>query len=204
MNQPEEFLTIQHEFGPFELKEKGSKFISYIYPLSSKEDAEIYLTKLRKKYFDSTHICYAFRLGDGIEKYFRYNDDGEPGGTAGLPVYKEIAGSDLFNVLIAVIRYYGGTKLGTGGLSRAYGGSAKLALKNSLTKKTINRKKISLNIPYDFLGEMMKIIELYRIKIKKQSYNDKGISFELEIPFSEFIRSKKDILNRSNGKISIS
>ncbi|MEN8153764.1 MAG: YigZ family protein [Acidobacteriota bacterium] len=203
MNLPDDYLSIKNQFGPFEIKEKGSKFISFIFPAHSKEDAENIILQLRKKYFDSTHICYAFRIGEGIEDYFRYSDDGEPGGTAGLPIYKEISGKGLYNILTAVIRYYGGTKLGTGGLTRAYSGSAKLAIENSLTKRIINVKKISLTINYNFLGELMKMVELFGISISDQSYNEKGIFFELSIPLSLFQKFKKDISNRSNGKISI-
>ncbi len=116
MTEQTDFLTIRSISGPNEFKEKGSRFISYIYPVSEKERAEEILDESRKKYYDSTHVCFGYRIGAGEEKNLRYSDDGEPSGTAGLPILNELRSRELFNALIVVIRYYGGTKLGTGAL----------------------------------------------------------------------------------------
>ena len=117
------FKTIQ---SPTESKFtiKGSKFLGFAYPVDKQEEIDEILTVIRKKYYDATHHCYAWQLGSGKEMTFRYNDDGEPSGTAGKPIYGAIQRLDLTNVLIVSIRYYGGTKLGTGGLIKAYGQSA--------------------------------------------------------------------------------
>jgi uncharacterized YigZ family protein len=113
-----------------EFKEKGSKFLAYAYFVSNESDIKEKLDLLKKEHFKATHHCYAYRLGtDG--KNYRANDDGEPSGTAGRPILGQIDSFGLTNLLIVVVRYYGGTKLGTSGLINAYRESAKEALSNA-------------------------------------------------------------------------
>ncbi|MBW8362914.1 MAG: YigZ family protein [Kaistella sp.] len=109
------------------LKEKGSKFIGFAFPLAKEADLKIYLGKVKELHPKATHHCYAFRLGMNGENY-RANDDGEPSGSAGLPIYNQLLANHLTNVLVIVVRYYGGTKLGVSGLVKAYKESAKLTL----------------------------------------------------------------------------
>jgi uncharacterized YigZ family protein len=108
----------------FEIKVKGSKFIGRTRPALTSGEAEARLEQIRKKYYDATHNCYAYRVGQGKKEKFRYSDDGEPSGTAGRPIYDQIVGHDLTNILVVVTRYFGGTKLGPGGLARAYSEAA--------------------------------------------------------------------------------
>lgn len=110
-----------------ELTEKKSRFIAYFAPISGEGDALSVLERVRKTHSAASHNCYAFRiLGDSV--YERYSDDGEPGGTAGLPMLGVLSGSELYNIIVVVTRYFGGVLLGTGGLARAYSGAVKLAL----------------------------------------------------------------------------
>ena len=122
-----EFQTIKENVENVLLKEKGSKFIGFAYPVNSDADAKEKLNHLYEQHPKATHHCYAFRIGINGENY-RANDDGEPSGSAGLPIYNQLLAHQITNVLVVVIRYYGGTKLGVGGLVKTYKESAKLAL----------------------------------------------------------------------------
>ncbi len=199
----ESFSTIDKEYGPEEIKEKGSRFISYLYPIKTKEVADSIIAELRKKYHDSTHVCFAYRLGNGEEDYFRYNDDGEPSGTAGIPIYNEIKSKEYFNNLVAVIRYYGGTKLGTGGLTRAYGQAAKKVLDGSKRVTIHVKQKVSIFFPYDFTGEMMQVVNRFNICIVNQDYSADGVQMQLEVPVAKLDDVSKQVIDRSNGKIKL-
>lgn len=197
------YQTVIKVYGPEEIKEKGSRFISYLYPVASQEEAETIIQKLRKEYHDATHVCFAYRLGEGEEHYLRYNDDGEPSGTAGLPIYNEIKSKGYYNVLTAVIRYFGGTKLGTGGLVRAYGGAAARVIGLS-EKVTISKtKEISVSFPYDFTGGMMRIIDRYGIEVKERENRADGVHMKLAVPEAILDEVAKAILTESSGRISI-
>lgn len=200
----ESFLTIDNEFGPEEFKEKGSRFISYLFPVGSREEADAVIARLRKKYYDSTHVCFAYRLGNGTEDYSRYNDDGEPSGTAGLPIYNEIKSKAYFNVLAAVIRYYGGTKLGTGGLTRAYGQGAKNVLEVSKAVTIHVKQRVSLSFPFDFTGEIMQVVNRFGLDIVKQDYSADGIYMELDVPVGRVKDVERQITERSGGRIKTS
>ena len=139
-------------------KEKGSRFVALAYPVNSEDEIKDQLTKWRKEYHDAQHHCYAFRLGKDHQVY-RVNDDGEPSGSAGRPIYGQILSNDLTNILIVVIRYFGGTKLGIPGLIKAYKTAAKEALDQAtIVEKTIN---VRVEIRYDYLAmnEVMKTLK---------------------------------------------
>jgi len=123
MEFSDSFLTIKSKSSA-EIKIKGSKFIGQAVPCTDETGAEDILNGIRKRYYDATHHCFAYRVGVGSEMKFRYSDAGEPSGTAGRPIYDQIEGKKLTNLIIVVTRYYGGTKLGTGGLTHAYSESA--------------------------------------------------------------------------------
>ncbi|MBU8881692.1 YigZ family protein [Flavobacteriaceae bacterium JJC] len=124
------FNTIKSAVENVLLKEKGSKFLSFVFPLNDENDLKKNLEKIRVEHPKATHHCYAFRLGMKGENY-RANDDGEPSGSAGLPIYNQLLANDITNVLLIVVRYYGGTKLGVSGLVKAYKESAKLVLEEA-------------------------------------------------------------------------
>jgi uncharacterized YigZ family protein len=202
-NENEFFYTVKKSYGPEEIKEKGSRFISYLYPAAGSEEAETLVTGLRKKYYDSTHVCFAYRLGNGKEEYFRYSDDGEPSGTAGLPIFNEIKNKNYYNVLTAVVRYFGGTKLGTGGLVRAYSGAAKKVIDTSETITIYIKKEASLDFPYEFTGEIMQVVNRFSLDIIDREYSDKGISMKLEIPIGRVNEVSQTITDISSGKIRL-
>ena len=141
-----EFQTIDKETEDILLKEKGSKFIGFAFPVDDEEDLKKSLQKIREEHPKATHHCYAFRLGMKGENY-RANDDGEPSGSAGLPIYNQLLAHEITNVLVIVVRYYGGTKLGVSGLVKTYKESAKITLEEAeiITKELESEIEISFN-----------------------------------------------------------
>ncbi|WEK69461.1 MAG: YigZ family protein [Candidatus Chryseobacterium colombiense] len=130
------FKTIESAVENTLLKEKGSKFIGFAYPVNNENELKDALEKVRTEHPKATHHCYAFRIGLNGENY-RANDDGEPSGSAGLPIYNQLLANEITNVLVISVRYYGGTKLGVSGLVKAYKESAKITLEeaNIITKE---------------------------------------------------------------------
>ena len=140
------FNTIKSPVENILLKEKGSKFIGFAFPVDDEEDLKKSLEKIREEHPKATHHCYAFRLGMKGENY-RANDDGEPSGSAGLPIYNQLLAHEITNVLVIVVRYYGGTKLGVSGLVKTYKESAKITLEEAeiITKELESEIEISFN-----------------------------------------------------------
>ena len=150
-------------------KEKGSKFIARAFPVKTEEDVKAYLTDLRKEFYDARHHCYAYQLGFD-KSAFRMNDDGEPSGTAGRPIFGQIQSHDLTNILIVVIRYFGGTKLGVSGLIKAYKSAAKEAIYyNKIVTKTID-EVYQLNFAYPIMNDVMKVMKDYSLEQFDQAF----------------------------------
>lgn len=159
------------------LKEKNSKFFGYAFPISSEDEAKIILESLRKQHSSAGHCCYAFQIGTD-KLYFRANDDGEPSNSAGMPIYGQIQSFNVTNVLVAVVRYFGGVKLGVGGLISAYKISAQMALEASeIVEKTID---IHYSIKFDYknMNKVMRIIKEKNLDIVSQKME---MSCEIEI-----------------------
>ncbi len=148
-------------------KEKNSKFFGYAYPVTLEEEIKSHLEILRKQHYGAVHYCYAFQIGtDKIQ--FRANDDGEPSNTAGAPIYGQIQSFGVTNILVVVVRYFGGIKLGVGGLISAYRTSAQMALEASeIIEKTIN---IDYSISFDYknMNKVMRVIKEKNLEIISQ------------------------------------
>jgi uncharacterized YigZ family protein len=148
-------------------KEKNSKFYGYVFPISSEEDVKTTLEAIKKTHFSARHWCYAYQLG--IEKiYFRANDDGEPNNSAGMPIYGQIQSFEITNVLVIVVRYFGGVKLGVGGLISAYKTTAQMALEVSdIVEKTID---VHYKIIFDYknMNKVMRVIKEKNLDIISQ------------------------------------
>lgn len=139
-------------------KDRGSKFIAFAFPAYSEEEVKEFQARIRKEYHDARHHCYAYRLGYKKEVY-RVNDDGEPSNSAGMPIFGQLQSNDLTNVLIIVIRYFGGVKLGVGGLINAYRTAAAEAISdNTIIEKTVN-DIWQINYEYPVMGDVMRIIK---------------------------------------------
>lgn len=163
-------------------KDRGSKFIAFAFPINNEEDVKERLAELRKKYHDARHHCYAYVLGQDKSAY-RINDDGEPSGTAGRPIHGQILSHDLTNILIVVIRYFGGTKLGVSGLINAYRTAGREAIEsNIIVTKTIH-EVYNVYFQYERMNDVMKIIKEEGLKVISQQ-------FELECSLSFSVRKK--------------
>ncbi len=189
MEQSDTYKTIKSSSkGLF--KDKGSKFIALAYPADTVDEAEKWLIQVKNEYHDARHHCYAYAIGFNRESY-RMNDDGEPSGTAGKPIYGQILSHDLTNVFIVVVRYFGGTKLGVRGLINAYKGSAREALSNgTIIQKTIrNHYRVFFNYPA--MNDVMRIMKEYDLP---QLSHDFAMSCSLE--FSVRRREAEDVISR--------
>ena len=148
-------------------KEKGSKFFGYAFPVLNEDDVKDCLEELKKKHHSARHFCYAYQIGVEDVKY-RANDDGEPNNSAGLPIYGQIQSFEVTNILIVSVRYFGGTKLGVGGLISAYKTSAQFTLEASeIIEKTIN-VNFQLNFEYDLMNAVQRIIKDKNLEIIHQ------------------------------------
>ncbi|MBL4663248.1 MAG: YigZ family protein [Flavobacteriaceae bacterium] len=158
-------------------KDRGSKFYGYAFPVASEEEIKFHIDVLKKKHHTARHWCYAWQLGMDYSLY-RANDDGEPSNSAGMPIYGQLQSFDVTNTLVVVVRYFGGTKLGVGGLVQAYKASAQLALQDSdIVKKTINTGFL-LKFEYPEMNIVMRIIKDENLQIVKQHME---LSCEIEI-----------------------
>jgi uncharacterized YigZ family protein len=151
-------------------KEKGSKFLAFAFPVFTEDELKNHIAGLRKEYHDARHHCYAWKLGlDGNR--FRTNDDGEPSGTAGKPIYGQLLSHELTNVLVVVVRYFGGTKLGTSGLIHAYKSATKDAFANAvIIERTVND---TCNVMFDYgaMNDVMRIVKEENPEIISQDFN---------------------------------
>ncbi len=172
-----------------EYREKGSKFFAYTFPVRSEEEIKAHILLLRKKNPQAVHVCSAFRLGYKKE-HFRSSDDGEPSNSAGPPILGQIQSFDLTNTLIAVVRYYGGTNLGVGGLINAYRTAAKDAIENSQIEERIVRNNTSLLFSYDLLPQVMKIIKQSEALIISQKF-ELNCEMKIALPLQDEITIKK-------------
>ena len=164
-------------------KEKGSKFLGFAYPVSDEQQVKKHLDQLRNEYHDARHHCYAYRMGVEGDIY-RMNDDGEPSSTAGRPILGQISSHGLTNVLVVVVRYFGGTLLGTSGLIRSYKQAAAEALENAnIIKKTV-QSFYQLEFDYALMNEVMKVLHDTSIQPFERDFKEK-CTFHIGIPKSQ-------------------
>lgn len=166
-NQGDTYFTLEKISEGSAYKEKGSKFLAFAYPLENADQVPGRLQELKKSHPKARHWCYAYQTGVGNPEY-RYNDDGEPNNSAGKPVYGQIQSFELTNVLIVVVRYFGGTKLGVGGLIGAYRAAAKNALEEAQIIKKIVKEEVSLRFDYIHMDKIMRVIKENSLEIIDQ------------------------------------
>jgi uncharacterized YigZ family protein len=163
------YKTIQAESkGIF--KDRGSKFLAFAFPVKSEDEIKNHLQFLRKEFHDARHQCYAYRLGVEDQLYRTY-DDGEPSGTAGKPIYGQILSQELTNILIVVVRYFGGTLLGTTGLIHAYRTAAKECLANSLIIYQLLEYKMKLLFRYEEMNSVMRVLKEEAVIVSEQKFD---------------------------------
>lgn len=171
MDLKDTYKTIETASEEILFKEKNSKFFGYAFPVTTIDEIKFHLEKLKKEHFGAVHFCYAYQIGTEKNE-FRANDDGEPSNSAGMPIYGQIQSFGLTNILVVVVRYFGGTKLGVGGLISAYKTSAQLALENaSILEKTID---ILFKITFDYknTNKVMRIIKEKQLDIHSQKMEE--------------------------------
>ncbi len=200
MSQTDFYLTIAKPLRAAELKVVGSRFIADLYPVSTKEEIESYLERIRKEFYDASHHCYAFRLSANAEQV-RAADDGEPSGTAGKPILMVIEGAKLMNVLCVVTRYFGGTKLGTGGLARAYADVAKLAVEDAEIKTVYLMQELRLMYSFDDMSGVERMIAKYGAGKLESIYSDK-VEMRMAIRQSLVEEFIKEIIDSFQGRVT--
>ena len=151
-----------------EIREKGSRFLAWIGPAAGEEAARAALDGLARRYPDATHHCWAWRLGSPPRE--RSADAGEPSGTAGVPILQVLRGAGLSDVLAVVVRWYGGTKLGKGGLARAYAGSAREALATLHVVRRVPTVRIAVEVPYERVGAVKRLIHPPEVELESEAY----------------------------------
>ena len=160
-------------------KEKGSKFIGYAFPVTHEDEIKEHIQYLKKEHHNARHWCYAWQLGTSYENY-RVNDDGEPSNSAGMPIFGQLQAFDVTNVLVVVVRYFGGTKLGVGGLIQAYKTAAKMSLEASkIVDKTIDTH-FEIKFEYPEMNVVMRIIKDENLSITNQKM-ELNCSIELAV-----------------------
>lgn len=193
------FLTI-NSIKEFELKIKGSRFISKAFPVVSKEEAEFFLAELRKQHYNATHNCFAYLIGTDNNN-FRYSDDGEPSGTAGKQIFQAINHFDFKNILVGVTRYFGGTKLGVGPLARAYYEASHEVLLLCEPKYVYFTDEFEILSDYQLITLLKQLFEDYSLELEEE-YSDE-VRFKTKILKSASDIFQKKIIDKTNGKVHI-
>lgn len=191
------FITISSS-GEAIYKEKGSKFLSFAFHVDSEDEVDSLRKEFKKKYYDATHVVYAFRIGPDGDK-FRAADDGEPSGSSGLPVLNIIKSKNITNVIVLVVRYFGGTKLGIPGLIDAYSQAAAMALDAAQTEEQLVTDTIDVSVPYSMVNFVMRIVKDHDLQVAEM-----GGSVDCEIKILVRKNMKDSILEllNKNGQIT--
>lgn len=191
----DEYKTITEVIGEGFYSEKRSKFLAFAHHVATIDEIKDILASYRKKYYDARHVCYAYVLG-ADKADFRANDDGEPSSTAGKPILGQINSYDLTNVLVIVIRYYGGVNLGTGGLIVAYRTAAADALDHATIETRLVEEVITYSFPYPMMNAVMRVIKEMQPRIVSQTFdNTCSISMSIRQEMAPVLRDRLEKLS---------
>ncbi len=191
----DEYKTITEVIGEGFYSEKRSKFLAFAHHVETIDEIKDILTSYRKKYYDARHVCYAYMLG-ADKADFRANDDGEPSSTAGKPILGQINSYDLTNVLVIVVRYYGGVNLGTGGLIVAYRTAAADALDHATIETRLVEEVITYSFPYPMMNAVMRVIKEMQPRIVSQTFdNTCSISMSIRQEMAPVLRDRLEKLS---------
>ncbi len=194
------YKTIDHK-SEIEIIEKKSRFIASVVEVTTEEQAQQTLYALRKKYYNATHNCFAYQIGEQDEIQ-RFSDDGEPQGTAGKPILDVLKGQSIKNTLICVTRYYGGTLLGTGGLVRAYGKAAKEGLRAAGIVEKRRVKLFYLEVPYTLSGKLQYFLNEKGYTVRNVTYLQ-DVTFEAEVLMGQEITFYKWLTDHMHAEVSV-
>ena len=184
-------------------KEMGSKFLAFAYPVDSEDEVKIKIEGVKKKYFDARHHCFAWILGEDKSRY-RAFDDGEPNHSAGDPILGQIKSKNLTNVLIVVVRYFGGVKLGVGGLIQAYKTAAEDALNSAIIVEREVTHAMTLHYSYESTTDVMRLVKEFELIISRQEFLEECVLYaEVKRKFFESFVTKTKLLRAIGHKISV-
>ena len=198
-SKPDEYLKIKSR-QRYEEKVRDSRFIATATPVSTAQQAEEFIEEIRKEFHDASHNCSAWKVGKGDGSRYKYNDDGEPSGTAGRPILKAIETRELSDICLVVTRYFGGTKLGTGGLMRAYGQAASELLKKCDIEKNYVTRSASFSADFDFMGVIHNVINNFKADLKDSVYGD-DVLFIVEVKSADFQNFRDKLIEATNGQV---
>lgn len=182
-------------------KEKSSKFLGYAFPVTSEEEIKAHLEAVKKAHFSARHWCYAWQLGYGRHQRYRANDDGEPNNTAGIPIYGQIQSFELTNVLVIVVRYFGGIKLGVGGLVQAYKTTAQLTLQETEIEEKLITEELVINFDYPLMNKVMRVVKEQNLTITAQHLTE-SCELHLAIRQSDYTKVE-EIFNNLYGVLVV-
>ncbi|WP_347343941.1 IMPACT family protein [Maribacter aestuarii] len=185
------YHTIKKPTAAVLLKERKSKFYGHAFPIESETDINPILETIRSQYPTANHLCYAWQLGVEQKRY-RVNDDGEPNNSAGMPIYGQLQSFDLTNVLVVVVRFFGGTKLGVGGLISAYKETAKLTLEQATIVEKFLEEQLVLKCEYPEMNVVMRMLDKYQMNLIKQELAE-SCQFLVSVRKSEVHKLKKSL-----------
>lgn len=196
-----EQVNIVYRGGQGEIVEKKSRFICTVLAVNTEEEAITFIEKMRKQYWDATHNCFAYVIGER-QQIQRCSDDGEPSGTAGRPMLDVLLGNKLSNAAVVVTRYFGGTLLGTGGLVRAYSKSTQVGLENSVVFEKCCGKQVSISTDYNGIGKLQYIAATMELHTLDTEYTDKVV-VKLLVPEDKLDEMDKKVTEATSGKAKI-
>lgn len=185
-----------------ELEVKRSKFLTLANNANTRQEADDFIRTLRQQHPQANHVCWAYIAGAPNTTIRSMSDDGEPSGTAGMPMLKILEHSGLGDIVVAVVRYFGGTKLGTGGLQRAYSDAVAKVLTELPTKTKVSRTKLKLNYDYEFEGAISRLLARYDVENIQSDYTQ-NVTSNIQVATSELNDLKTELVNLTSGKIVI-
>lgn len=194
-------LKAVYRSGCGEIVEKKSRFIAHVASVASVEEAQEYIEKIRKQYWDARHNCFAFSIGED-NPVTRCSDDGEPGGTAGKPILEVIQGSGISNTVIVVTRYFGGTLLGTGGLVRAYTEASRAGIADAVIVEKIRGVRMKLQAEYTDLGKIQYILAQNQVITEQTDYTDK-VAIRILLPQEDRLVLWDALREGTGGRIRV-
>lgn len=184
------YKTIASSVQEVIFKEKSSKFLGYAFPVTSEEEIKAHLEEVKKAHFSARHWCYAWQLGYGSTQRYRANDDGEPNNTAGIPIYGQIQSFELTNILVIVVRYFGGIKLGVGGLVQAYRTTAQLTLQEAEIEEKLITEELRIRFEYPLMNKVMRVVKEQNLNITQQLLTE-NCELHLAIRQSDYQRMQE-------------
>lgn len=198
----EEFRTIAEPLRHEIERIKGSRFIAGIAPVRTADEARVCVAGARSRFHDARHHCWAYRLGDDGD-LFRSSDDGEPSSSAGRPILNQIEGHDLTDIVVVVTRYFGGTKLGVGGLARAYGTAAAEALERAKIRIVTVTRAFTIDYPYEYSGEVQRLLSLEGISPLLAEYGA-AVRVRIAVPVGRVDEFLVRLRDATSGRASVS